>query len=377
MKPFEHAVASSANYTGQTGRVCVYDWIGEKEEGYYVRGAQVAEAINWLASLDFVKRIELRINTPGGSVMDGMVIMAAVASCGKPVDTYCDGVAASMGAILMQCGRKRYMADAGLMMLHGPQMPKSDDGDVGEKYPFLSMFKASMATILTQRTGLSSEVVDGFLADTEQWFDSSGALEANLVDELYSLAGMPTDAVGGKRREPVAAYERFQQVLNSQSNSNPSNKQTMKKWEQVAASLKLPADSSEDTVAQAVAVLVENHAKVSADLTNTTNQLTEAQRRVQELETAQADAAVEQLISQAISDGRLAETSAEPFKVMAKANFEAAKAAIEALPVNKSAKHVQLQNGGTVSTGADFKPIPAAAAAAVAMAEIQAKTNKV
>ncbi|KAI8475299.1 MAG: Clp protease-domain-containing protein [Monoraphidium minutum] len=71
---------------------------------------------------DATKDIKLFINSPGGSVTAGMGIYDAMMLCRADVQTYCFGLAASMGAFLLGAGRKgkRYSMPNSRIMIHQP-----------------------------------------------------------------------------------------------------------------------------------------------------------------------------------------------------------------------------------------------------------------
>ena len=75
-----------------------------------------------LDSQDSSKPIKLFINSPGGSVTAGMGIYDAMMMCQNDVETYCFGLAASMGAFLLGAGTKgkRYSMPNSRIMIHQP-----------------------------------------------------------------------------------------------------------------------------------------------------------------------------------------------------------------------------------------------------------------
>lgn len=75
-----------------------------------------------LDSQDGKKDIKLFINSPGGSVTAGMGIYDAMMLCNADIQTYCFGLAASMGAFLLGAGAKgkRYSMPNSRIMIHQP-----------------------------------------------------------------------------------------------------------------------------------------------------------------------------------------------------------------------------------------------------------------
>ena len=99
------------------------------------------------------KSIQVWINSVGGVVMDGYNICNAILKSQTRVDTYCVGMAASIAAVIFQTGRKRYMADYGILMYHEPYTENSTIQD----NPLLSNMNDSLATIVSNRSGMSSK----------------------------------------------------------------------------------------------------------------------------------------------------------------------------------------------------------------------------
>ena len=348
------------NDRDRVGVVTIYDQLGVDDKGNGLRGSWLAEQLMWLDSLSNVDRIQLRINSPGGNIMEGMSIMAAASFCTKPIDTYCDGVCASMAAIILQAGTKRYIADAGLLMFHAPSMPDGEEQDASLDY-----FKWSLSTTLATRAGLDQTTIDGLLGTNNRWMDATEALALNLVDASFELANKPTV----KTRDLTSVYGSFQQVINQANLQLQPTLDNMNKFEKAAAALKLPADSSDDAFTTAINQLVNTNTTLQATLTETETKLVQAEAKAKELEAVNLDAKVEQLIGGAVAEGRLAATAVDAFKAMAKTNFESAKTAIDALPINKAAVHIP-QNGAQAAA-----QIPGGSAAAYAMAEIRAKNQ--
>lgn len=76
----------------------------------------------WLAQKDPKKDITLYINSPGGVITSGMAIVDTMDMIEPDVSTVCMGMAASMGAVLLTCGKKgkRYVWPHSKVMIHQP-----------------------------------------------------------------------------------------------------------------------------------------------------------------------------------------------------------------------------------------------------------------
>ena len=64
--------------------------------------------------------IHLYINSPGGSVTDGLAIHDVMRQCRHPVYTYCMGQASSMAAVLLAAGARRFALPNSQIMIHQP-----------------------------------------------------------------------------------------------------------------------------------------------------------------------------------------------------------------------------------------------------------------
>lgn len=92
--------------------VMIFDVIDENS-------AQLAiSQLLYLDSIDHEKPIMVYINSPGGSVVDGLAIIDTFELIQAPVTTVCVGMAASMGAVILSCGDNRYMTKNSECMVH-------------------------------------------------------------------------------------------------------------------------------------------------------------------------------------------------------------------------------------------------------------------
>ena len=92
------------------------------EDVNHATASLVIAQLLFLESEDPDKEISLYINSPGGSISDGMAIVDTINYIKCPVSTICVGMAASMGAVLLACGEKgkRYATPNSEIMIHQP-----------------------------------------------------------------------------------------------------------------------------------------------------------------------------------------------------------------------------------------------------------------
>ena len=148
-------------------------------------GLVVAQLL-FLEAEDPDKDIHLYINSPGGSVTAGMAIYDTMQYVKPDVSTICIGMAASMGAFLLNAGAKgkRYALPNSTVMIHQPLGgAKGQATDIEIHAKWILQIKERLNTILSERTGQPLEKVK---ADTERdnFMSAIEAKEYGLIDEV-------------------------------------------------------------------------------------------------------------------------------------------------------------------------------------------------
>lgn len=145
----------------------------------------VAELL-FLESQDPDKDISFYINSPGGSVTDGMAIFDTMQYIKCDVSTICMGMAASMGAFLLAAGAKgkRYALPNSEIMIHQPlggAKGQATEIEIAAKH--ILQTKKKLNTIIAERTGQPYETV---VKDTDRdnWMTSEEALKYGLIDKI-------------------------------------------------------------------------------------------------------------------------------------------------------------------------------------------------
>ena len=147
---------------------------------------EVNSATLYLESQDPTKDISLYINSPGGSVTDGLAIYDTMQYIKCDVSTICMGMAASMGAFLLSAGTKgkRLALPNSTIMIHQPlggYKGQATDMEIHTRYMLDT--KARLNRILSENTGKPLDVVK---ADTERdnFMTAQEALEYGLIDKV-------------------------------------------------------------------------------------------------------------------------------------------------------------------------------------------------
>ena len=146
----------------------------------------VIAQMRYLQMQDPNKDINIYINSPGGSVTAGLAIYDTMQFVTCDVNTYCMGMAASMGAVLLTAGTKgkRYALPNAHIMIHqvsgGAQGTASD---VERTVEFMYSLKKRLNKILAFHTGRTIEEIERD-SDRDNYMPASVAAEYGLIDKV-------------------------------------------------------------------------------------------------------------------------------------------------------------------------------------------------
>jgi len=140
----------------------------------------------FLDSEDSEKDINFYINSPGGVVSSGLAIYDTMQFCKSDVATYCMGMAASMGAVLLTAGAKgkRYVLPNARVMIHQPLGGvQGQASDIEIEAREIIRIKKTLSTIIAGHTGKDVEQVMKD-SDRNRWMDANESLDYGLVDNI-------------------------------------------------------------------------------------------------------------------------------------------------------------------------------------------------
>ena len=132
--------------------------------------------------------INIYINSPGGSVIDGLSIIDAIIFIKSPVYTICTGIAASMGAVLLSCGEKGHRS----VLPHSRVMIHQVSNELYGTYSDLEIelkqterCKKDIYNILANNLGKSYDEIEK-LCDRNNWFIGKEAVDLGIVDKILT-----------------------------------------------------------------------------------------------------------------------------------------------------------------------------------------------
>jgi ATP-dependent Clp protease protease subunit len=160
------------------------------------------------------KDIHIYINSPGGSVTAGLAIYDTMQFMTCDVNTYCIGMAASMGAVLLAAGTrgKRFALPNSDIMIHQVSGGASGTAsDVERTVEYMFKLKKRLIRILADHTGKTEEQVK-FDSDRDYYMSAEEAKEYGLVDEVV------------KSRREIPGPLKSEKAITERSNDKSSDK---------------------------------------------------------------------------------------------------------------------------------------------------------
>ena len=297
--------------------------------------------------------VTVRLHTPGGSVIDGNLIFNTLAKTSANVHIIVDGIAASMGSILILAGNKVSIADNAYVMIHAPSGDvRGNAKDLQKVARLLTSMEKNFVSKYAAKTGKSEEEVAAWL-DGDNWFSAEEAKAEGLVDEIipsvlnenfadmamgeYNLVALADNfkTFDEKRNNPESLIDNEDDKGDTPPNTQTNNLNTMSKLN--AASLTLLGLKEDAT-----------EAEIQAKLADQQKRLSDAEAKNVELEASietQRKTQVDALVNGALASGKILAADKEHYTELATANFELASKTIDKLPAKPSLSGMANQKG--------------------------------
>lgn len=324
------------NYSASSKKavMLLYDEIGVDEKTYNgINGRYFAQELFWLEEQG-VETIEVRVNSPGGNVLDGFSIFSAMRAVKCNVETVIDGMACSVAGWLALAGNTCKMVDYGLVMLHDPIGPDASE----KEKEVLTMVKNSITTIISGRTGKTLDEVEKLMSE-ETWLDAKNKHILDFVDEIIK-----TDKKAPKESEVVPGFAINYRNLHSIYNSIIQKPiQNMELKNAVALKLKLSNTASDEAVVEKVE---ETVAKVdSLEAENKTlkeeNDALKKEKTDKEKEEKDAiEAKAEEFVNSLEKDGKIKAEDKAKIKNLAIVDFDTVKNTFDGMKTSVEAPKI-------------------------------------
>lgn len=209
-----YEIQAAAN--SSAGEIHLYDQIG----GWGISASRFLREVSE-AGLFNASQVEIRIHSPGGSVLDGFAIYNTLKRLTGTVNIHIDGLAASMASVIaMLPGATVHIPSNAFMMVHNPYGGLvGDASDLRDYADLLDKNSAVMIDAYTQKTGLSREDVESLMSN-ETWMTGAEAVEKGFADVLLPEMQMAACINDNVTKEFSKMPKAAQQLFAPHANAN-------------------------------------------------------------------------------------------------------------------------------------------------------------
>lgn len=232
---------------------------------------------------DAIDGIEIEINTPGGSVFEGQRIYNALremSARGVEITATVNGLAASMGSVILMAGDKRRMTAGSRVMIHeASTIAAGDARALKQQADLLESISAEIAGIYAERTGIDEDEIRKMMID-ETWMTADEAKANGFVDVIL------------KDGKEVMQFDTEPKSMSLLSKLFPGNDEALKIEAAIAEndSLRAALTSANSLIeelsghAQIITQLRSELATEQEKVAETTEKVEELETKVEELE---------------------------------------------------------------------------------------------
>lgn len=163
----------------KTAEVFLYDEIGS---GFFDSSVSAKQFADDLKAMGKVDRINVRVNSPGGDVFDGLAIYNTLKRHPAYVAMDIDGMALSIASIIVMAGDEINMAKNAMMMIHDPWKVAGGTADDFRKLAdMMDQVKGNMAKTYSDRTKMPENEIEDMMS-AETWMTAEQAVKNGFAD---------------------------------------------------------------------------------------------------------------------------------------------------------------------------------------------------
>lgn len=166
-----------AKANGKRGEIYIYEAIGE---GWY--GGITAKSFSeTMKELGDVNALDIYINSPGGSVFDGIAIFNQIRRFNGERIVHIDGIAASIASVIAMAGDEIRIAGNGMMMIHDPWgMAIGTADEMRKMADSLDKVRGTILETYAAKTGMDRDKISELMT-AETWLSADEAIEQGFA----------------------------------------------------------------------------------------------------------------------------------------------------------------------------------------------------
>jgi ATP-dependent Clp protease protease subunit len=202
---------------GTGAEVAIYDEIG-------AYGVSAKGFLAELGALPEGTPLDLRLNSPGGSVFDAVAIHNALKRHEGTVTVWIDGIAASAASYIAMAGDEIVMPENAFLMIHDPSgLVMGTAEDMRAMAEALDKVKGSLVSGYAAKSGRTPEEVSALMG-AETWFDASDAVAQGFADRLIEPVRIAARFdIGRFRNAPPVLVEQVEAEPESGDDTDGTN----------------------------------------------------------------------------------------------------------------------------------------------------------
>jgi ATP-dependent protease ClpP protease subunit len=163
--------------------IVIYDEIG-------AFGVPAKAFLDDLKALGPVDELTVRINSPGGSVFDGVAIYNALTRHDARITVWIDGIAASIASMIAMAGDEIVMPENAMLVLHDPSgLVAGTAADMRAMAAALDRMRAGMVAAYRDKSGRDDTEIEA-LMQAETWLSAAEAVDLGLADRVEAPVRM-------------------------------------------------------------------------------------------------------------------------------------------------------------------------------------------
>jgi len=165
---------------GKTGEILIYADIGGG--GWFSEGIGAKQFADDLKALGKVDTLQIRINSAGGDVFDGLAIYNQLRRHEARKEVSIDGMALSIASVIAMAGDTVSMAANAMMMIHDPwSITMGTAGDFRQQADLLDQIKENLVVSYQRKAKISEQQIRDMMSE-ETWLRASDAVEEGFAD---------------------------------------------------------------------------------------------------------------------------------------------------------------------------------------------------
>lgn len=291
------------------------------------------------------EKVNLKINSPGGSIIEGIAITAQMLTKEVHITGTVEGMACSMMAIVLQkCHRRRMVKGTMLMVHQGAGAVYGSENMIRNYADLMGSMNKIIADILASTTKKKTDwILENWMAEgKDTWFTAEQALKEGLIDEIVDGNVKPLEKETANLLEMAAHYQQYCDTKENKMDRDELIKQ-----------FGLKADATDAEILAAIGKLKANQK------TPETEDPTKKKEKDETVTAVAGDASAIIVLEQLATDRGMKKEQIESLKVLAKTDIKAAMALLPEKKAEAEAKTLSINDligaikggtaGGTVA----------------------------